>query len=240
MGILPQALTNYLALLGWGAEGGKRETFTLEELNRQFTLERVTPSPAVFDWDKLYWLNRHYMKLAPPPEIEDLAWPYFAALHWLPPRSTEPTADIEAWFGRLLALYLPAVDRLDQLPGKAAAFWLYDAAEAKRNEENQALLFSPAGILVVGAFAKKILAESGAMTPETFKALVNQIKAETGVKGAELFHPIRIMLTGAHSGPEFDKLIPLIEDGSRLPLPIHVPSVRERVALALEAYGAIA
>ena len=140
----------------------------------------------------------------------------------------------------MLALYLPAVDRLDQLPGKAAAFWLYDAAEAKRNEENQALLFSPAGILVVGAFAKKILAESGAMTPETFKALVNQIKAETGVKGAELFHPIRIMLTGAHSGPEFDKLIPLIEDGSRLPLPIHVPSVRERVALALEAYGAIA
>ena len=77
------------------------------------------------------------------------------------------------------------------------------------------------------------------MTPENFKALVNQIKAETGVKGAELFHPIRIMLTGAHSGPEFDKLIPLIEDGSRLPLPIHVPSVRERVALALEAYGAI-
>ncbi len=87
------------------------------------------------------------------------------------------------------------------------------------------------------AFAEKILAEPGAITAENFKALVNQVKTETGVKGAELFHPIRIMLTGTHSGPEFDKLIPLIEDGSRLPLPIHIHSVRERIALALRAYG---
>jgi nondiscriminating glutamyl-tRNA synthetase len=138
----------------------------------------------------------------------------------------------------LLALYLPAVDRLDQLPAKATALWLYDPAEAKANPENQALLSSPAGTRVVGAFAEKILAEPGATTPASFKVLVNQIKTETGVKGAELFHPIRIMLTGAHSGPEFDKLIPLIEDGSRLPLPTRILSVRERVALSLAAYGA--
>ena len=52
---------------------------------------------------------------------------------------------------------------------------------------------------------------------------------ETEVKGKELFHPVRIALTGSHSGPEFDKLIPLIEEGSMLPLPEHIPSVRERV-----------
>jgi glutamyl-tRNA synthetase/nondiscriminating glutamyl-tRNA synthetase len=51
------------------------------------------------------------------------------------------------------------------------------------------------------------------------------------VKGKDLFHPVRIILTGAHSGPEFDKLIPLFEDGSRLDLPTHVLSVRERVEL---------
>jgi glutamyl-tRNA synthetase/nondiscriminating glutamyl-tRNA synthetase len=58
---------------------------------------------------------------------------------------------------------------------------------------------------------------------------MNEVKAETGVKGKDLFHPVRILLTGAHSGPEFDKLIPLLEDGSRLDLPSHVASVRERV-----------
>jgi nondiscriminating glutamyl-tRNA synthetase len=245
MGILPEALTNYLALLGWGAEGGKRETFNLEELARQFTLERVTPSPAVFDWDKLNWLNRHYMKLAPPAEIKKLAWRYFAARHWLPPESGSDStaqaeiknAEIEEWFGRVIALYLPAVDRLEEMPGKASALWLYDAVKAKADPENEALLSSNAGVSVVRAFADKILAERGEITPENFKALVNQIKTETGVKGKELFHPIRIMLTGAHSGPEFDKLIPLIEDGSRLSLPTHVPSVRERVVLAREAYA---
>ena len=58
---------------------------------------------------------------------------------------------------------------------------------------------------------------------------MNEVKAETGAKGKELFHPVRIMLTGSHSGPEFDKLIPLIEQGSKLDLPKPVKSIRERV-----------
>jgi len=55
------------------------------------------------------------------------------------------------------------------------------------------------------------------------------VKAETGARGKELFHPIRIAITGSHSGPDFDKLIPILEEGSRLPMPTHVLSVRERV-----------
>ena len=116
MGVLPEALTNYLALLGWGAEGGTRETFTMSELAAEFTLERVTPSPAIFDFNKLHWLNRHYLKLAEPTRVLQLARPYFAALHWLP----EPgTAEVDAWLLQLLALFVPAVDQLDQLPEKA-------------------------------------------------------------------------------------------------------------------------
>ena len=73
MGYLPEALVNYLALLGWGAEDGKTETFTLDELMHAFSLVRVTPSPAVFDFDKLNWLNRHYLKLAAPERMAELA-----------------------------------------------------------------------------------------------------------------------------------------------------------------------
>src|SRR5208337_3153922 len=62
MGALPEALMNYLALLGWAPSGGTREIFTPEELKKEFSLKRVTPSPAVFDMEKLYWLNRHYIK----------------------------------------------------------------------------------------------------------------------------------------------------------------------------------
>jgi glutamyl-tRNA synthetase/nondiscriminating glutamyl-tRNA synthetase len=58
---------------------------------------------------------------------------------------------------------------------------------------------------------------------------MDEIKTETGAKGKDLFHPVRIMLIGSHSGPDFNKLIPVIEDGSRMELPVHIKSVRERV-----------
>jgi nondiscriminating glutamyl-tRNA synthetase len=227
MGILPQALTNYLALLGWGAEGGTRETFTMDELIAEFKLERVTPSPAVFDWDKLHWLNRHAIKQTPLPEIRALAWPYFAALHWLPSSESGPVVQ---WFDRVLDLFLPAVDQLQQLPERAATLW----RKPEPSQEDAALLSSETGRRVAHAFTAKTRQEAGPLTPPRFKELMNEVKAETGAKGKDLFHPVRIILTGAHSGPEFDKLIPLLEEGSLLDLPAHVLSVRERV----EAFSA--
>jgi nondiscriminating glutamyl-tRNA synthetase len=219
MGILPEALVNYLALLGWGAEGGLRETFTPEELVNEFKLERVTASPAVFDFDKLNWLNRHYLKVAEPERVTDLAWPYFVAADLLPSESASP---IEAWVPKMLALFIPAVDRLDQLPEKTRFVFRHDPAAAKVDPENAELLATESSQKVLAALASRVQAASVPVTPE--------IKTETGVKGKELFHPVRIALTGSHSGPEFDKLIPLIEEGSTLRLPEHIPSVRERVA----------
>jgi nondiscriminating glutamyl-tRNA synthetase len=66
---------------------------------------------------------------------------------------------------------------------------------------------------------------------------MNEIQSQTGTKGKELFHPVRIALIGSHSGPEFDKLIPLLEEGSTLSLPRHVKSVRERVEEFMAHWG---
>lgn len=227
IGILPEALVNYLALLGWGAEGGTRETFTLEELTREFKLERVTASPAVFDSDKLHWLNRHYLKQAELSRITALARPYFETAGWLPQVGNSNA--IVTWFEKLVALFVPSVDRLEQLPDKAGFVFKYDPAAARADGENAALLAAESARKVLSALAARVRTSSGEITPEQFKLWMNEIKAETGVKGKELFHPARIALTGTHSGPEFDKLIPIFEEGSRLSLPVHVPSVRERV-----------
>src|ERR1039457_3725090 len=226
MGYLPEALVNYLALLGWGAEDGKTETFTLDELTRAFSLERVTPSPAIFDFDKLNWLNRHYLKQAAPERIADLAWEYFA--HRLPPRESAPEA-VKAWFMRLLALFLPAVDRLDQLPSKTAPVFAFDAEVARTKEENAAILAVDSARTVLGELAGRVRANAGHVTPDVFKVWMNEVKTAAGVKGPELFNPVRIALTGAHSGREFDKLLPLIEDGACLGLGI--PCVRERIEI---------
>ncbi|MCU1312556.1 MAG: gltX2 [Acidobacteriaceae bacterium] len=229
MGYLPEALVNYLALLGWGPEGGTRETFTPEELTAEFKLERVTPSPAVFDFGKLDWLNRHYLKQRPITEIAELAWPYFERAGYLGVRE-KASEELKEWFERLIAVLLPGVDRLDQLPAKAAFIFSLDSAKTKADPENAAILASELGQRVIGAFAARALAEPGPITPERFKELMSQVKQETGAKGKDLFHPVRILLTGSHSGPEFDKIIPLFESGAALRL--GVPSTAERAERA--------
>jgi len=235
MGILPEALVNYLALLGWGAEGGTRETFTQDELTREFKLERVTASPAVFGWAKLHWLNRHYIKATEVSRLSELAWPYFEKAGWLPMRDGA-SAGIEAWFETMIALFLPSLDQLNQLPEKAAFIFRFDADAARADEENATLLATETAQKVLEAFAERVgNVAPGSVTAEQFKQWMNEIKAETGAKGKDLFHPVRIALTGAHSGPEFDKLIPVIEAGSKLVLPMHVLSVRERVEQFLRA-----
>src|SRR5450432_3862488 len=127
MGVLPEALTNYLALLGWAPSGGTREIFSPQELIHEFTLERVTPSPAVFDMEKLYWLNRHYIKESPIGKIATLAAPFFVHAGLLPAAMDDRA---RVWFERVMALLAPSVDRLDQLPDRAGAIFGFDAAAA--------------------------------------------------------------------------------------------------------------
>jgi glutamyl-tRNA synthetase len=255
MGYLPEAMANYLALLGWGAEDGKTETFTLAELIPIFSLERVTPSPAVFDFDKLNWLNRHYIKLADPERIAKLAERQFclqkpgifplwtstelytaetiALLAGLDPpiHLDVPTPELiakrKAWFASLLALFLPAVDYLAQLPVKSAFIFGFDPDAAHTDPENAAILAVDSARSVLGEFASRVRTYSGPVTPEVFNAWIKDIKEATGAKGKELFHPIRIALTGTHSGREFDKIIPLIEEGAALGLAI--PTVHDRI-----------
>jgi nondiscriminating glutamyl-tRNA synthetase len=247
MGVLPEALLNYLALLGWAPSGGTREIFSRDELIKEFSLERVTPSPAVFDMEKLYWLNRHYLKEAAPERIERLAAPYFAHdIGELPvpydaTATSSEASDLTQWFASVTRLLVSSVDRLEQLPDRARLLFRYDAEAALSSPDNADVLNSPNTNAVLTRFVFKILEDESAreckLTAEQFKNIVSEVKAETGAKGKELFHPIRIVITGSHSGPEFDKLIPIVEEGSRLPLPSHVMSVRERVEAFAKARG---
>jgi glutamyl-tRNA synthetase/nondiscriminating glutamyl-tRNA synthetase len=242
MGVLPEALMNYLALLGWAPTGGNREIFNREELVKEFSLERVTPSPAVFDMEKLYWLNRHYIKECPQPRLTFLALQFFARSGILGPDKVPPPDwdgsmfgdnKLFDWLSRVTGLFAPYVDRLDQLPKRASPIFNYDATAALVAPDNAEVLTWPQTDAVLARFIAKVLEDTsrkaGQMTPEQFKKIINEVKAETGAKGKELFHPIRIVVTGSHSGPDFDKLIPILEEGSRLNLPKHVLSVRERV-----------
>ena len=280
MGVLPEALVNYLALLGWAPSGGTREIFSLKELVKEFSLERITPSAAVFDMEKLYWLNRQYMKqrlaglgisvtytgannnipadavgfpfdaltritaedmarisrlaevtasLSPQAQLLTLFYYSLAKAGYLP---TKADGSIWRWEVKL-TLLLAYVDIPDQAAERARSIFDYDAKAAIENPDNAEVLAWPQTNAVLCGFMVKVLedesAQAGQLAPEQFKKLVNEVKAETGTKGKELFHPIRIVITGSHSGPDFDRLIPILEEGSHLALPKHVLSTHQRV-----------
>jgi len=224
MGYLPEAVINYIALLGWSHEDGKTETFSVPQLVRAFTLKRITPSPAVFDFDKLNRFNRHFMKTAQPARLARLAWEYFG---FLLPDKDDASDDVLFWFANLVQLFAPTVDHLDQLPAKALFMWGFDPHEVMAKEENASVFKSDSARIVLAELADRIRGHYMPITAEVFKNWMIQIKDATGIKGKDLLHPVRIALTGTQSGPDFDKLIPIIEHGATLG--IGVPGVRTRI-----------
>jgi glutamyl-tRNA synthetase/nondiscriminating glutamyl-tRNA synthetase len=225
LGILPEALRNYLALLGWSAADGKTEILSLQELVEQFSLERITKSPAVFDPEKLKWLNRHYLKQTPLRQLAELSVPGLVKAQYL----SQPVASaVIEWLGRVLEAVLKNLDTLGQVPSATRLVFEYDAAATVAGDETRHVVEDPQGLEVLKAFIPKVLAEDG-LSYQRFRGITKSVQKETGKKGKDLFHPIRVAVTGAVSGPELEKLIPVFEEGSKLPLPHHVKSVAERL-----------
>jgi len=233
MGVLPEALTNYLALLGWAPPGGDREIFPTAELIREFSLERVNSAPAIFDNEKLNWLNRHYIKSSPSSVIHEMGIGFLRRAELLP---ASLNGNVTTWADKVIDLFAPYVDRMEQLPERAGILFHFDPAKAISLPENAEVLGAPKTRAVIEGFASRATAESS-LTPERFKQIMNEVKTETGTKGKDLFHPVRIALIGLPSGPDFDRLVPLLEEGSRLQLPTHVKNVTERVQQFLAALG---
>lgn len=226
MGILPEALRNYLALLGWSAADGVTEILTTEELIRQFSLERVIKSPAVFDGEKLYWMNRHYLKEVPLARVAELSVRFLASAGFL----AEPLdAATRAWLERVIGAVLKNLDHLSQLPDAVRLVFDYDAARIASGEDTRQVIEDAAARQVLAAFIPRVLAEEN-LTSERFREIAREVQKQTGKKGKDLFHPIRVAVTGAVSGPELEKLIPIFEEGSKLPLKRHVKSVAERLS----------
>jgi len=226
-GYLPEALVNYLALIGWSPGGGD-ELLPIDELARRFSLEGVGHSAGVFDEEKLAWVNRNYLKVADPVRLAELSLPYFndAGL-----RMTPDARGVE-FLASAMVMASASVDRLNQVPARLAFLFDYDA---------EAVLSAPRVLeemrvdgtrSVVGALAEA-LASAPRLDRERFRAVANDVKARTGQKGKALFHPIRIALTGRAEGPELDLAVPAIDRGAELPESSGVPKVignRERAA----------
>jgi len=231
-GYLPEALVNYLALIGW-SPGEDAELLPIEELARRFTLARVGHSPGVFDEEKLAWVNRHYLKMADPERIAQLSIPFFVEAGV----TMTPGDRGTAFLASAMSMVTSSVDRINQVPARLAFLFDYDAAKTLSDPQIRSEMSADGARAVVAALAEE-LAAAPRLDREKFRAAANQIKTRTGQKARALFHPIRVVLTGRAEGPELDLAVPAIDSGADLPLDAGIPRVigaRERAAQFVRA-----
>jgi nondiscriminating glutamyl-tRNA synthetase len=210
-GYLPEALVNYLALVGWSPGGGD-ELLPLDEMARRFSLDDVSHSAGVFDVEKLAWANRHYLKSADRARLCELSLPFLREAGQV----TEPDARGMDWLSAVLPMATDAVDRLDQVPGRLRQIFGFDAAAALEREEIRAEFSTDGARAVVTALAADLATAPPLQDREAFRAAAQRVRAVSGQKGKALFHPIRVALTGEAEGPELDLLVPAIDTGAEL------------------------
>jgi nondiscriminating glutamyl-tRNA synthetase len=228
-GYLPDALVNYLALLGWSPPEEGKEILDLQEIVRQFDLSRVSKSPAIFDIAKLNWMNRSYINQKPIDFLVKLAEPYFVSAGLIPARCS---TEVRSWLARVIDAVKTHVDQLAQLPQETAIIYGFESDPPELDADARSTLLMHEARMVAQEFLQ-LVEERETVTPATYAEILAQVKAATGQKGKGLFHPIRAALTGLGSGPELERLVPLYEEGSRLALPRRVMSCRERLRAVL-------
>jgi nondiscriminating glutamyl-tRNA synthetase len=230
-GYLPEALVNYLALIGWSPGGGD-ELLPIDELARRFTIEGVGHSAGVFDEEKLAWANRHYLKVADPARIAELSLPYFNGAGI---RMSPDDRGVQ-FLAAAMAMASASVDRLNQIPARLGFLFDYSPARTLDDTGVRGEITGEGARAVVTALAEE-LAVAPRLDRERFRAIANQVRVKTGQKAKALFHPIRIVLTGRAEGPELDLAVPAIDLGADLPESAGVPKVlgnRERAAAFVE------
>ncbi|HET7628965.1 MAG TPA: glutamate--tRNA ligase [Bacillales bacterium] len=202
LGYLPEALFNFITLLGWSPKG-EEELFSREAFIQLFDPERLSTSPAVFDTHKLKWMNNQYIKKSSLDRVVDLALPHLIEAGKLP-------ADLDderrAWARELIALYHEQLSfgaeivELTDLFFRESLVYDDEAMEVLRQDQVPEVLEE----------LDRQLEALAAYEPKAIFQAVKAVQKETGHKGKKLFMPVRVAATGQTHGPELPKALYLL------------------------------
>ncbi|PYI50162.1 glutamate--tRNA ligase [Paenibacillus flagellatus] len=205
LGYLPEAMFNFIALLGWSPEG-ENEIFTRDELIAAFDADRLSKSPAFFDKNKLNWMNNHYLKKADPARVTELAIPHLQKAGRIP-------ADLDPqkreWVQSLVALYQEQLNCAADIVPLTDMFFADEPAD---DEEGRAVLAEAHVPDVLRAFLTQV-EQASEFTPEAIQAMLKSVQKDTGYKGKQLFMPVRVALTGQVHGRDLNQTIALLGRG---------------------------
>lgn len=191
MGYLPEAMVNYLVRLGWSH--GDQEIFTRQDLIEKFSWKHVQTSPAVFNPDKLLWINAEYIKTSPPSEVAQALVPLLEAAGF----SEDLKAVSGSWLAQLVVLVKERAKTLVEMVEWVRPYF----GQATVFEEEAAKKYLTPGIApLLGKLLARLEAFPAFSREEweqTFKALVE----EEGIKMGQLAQPVRVALTGRIASP---------------------------------------
>ena len=232
-GYLPEALVNYLALIGW-SPGADDELLPADELARRFSIAAVGHSAGVFDEDKLAWADRHYLRIADPARLVRLTLEYFRREGL----AGDPTPEGLDYLAAVVPMASGSVDRLDEIPARLRFLFSFDPMAALGDPDVREVLSHEGASEVIESLARELSRTPRMTSREGFRAVVGVVKQQTGRKAKPLFHPIRVALTGTAGGPELDLAVPAIDRGAELPSGAGLAPIlgcRERAAAFAEA-----
>jgi nondiscriminating glutamyl-tRNA synthetase len=190
-------------LLGWSPIG-EEEIFTAEELIQQFSLDRVAKNPAVFDIDKLNWLNGFYIRKCPVERITDLAIPFLQKAGYV---GEDITEEKYKWLLKVVASVQENLAYVGQITEHVGIF--FNDEIIFENDDVKELLTDADFPPVMELFKEKIRTAE-ILDVDTTKAILKAITKELKLGGKKVYMPIRVALTGQSHGPELYNIIPIL------------------------------
>ena len=187
-GYLPEAILNYIALLGWNP-GTDQEIFSLDELKKVFTAERLNKSPAILDITKLTWMNGCYIRALPAEEFHKLAEPFYRQALTRQVNEKELSKVLQS---RIEVLNdIPAqIDFIEQVPAFSSE--LYTNKKMKSDAEVAKVAL---------ALAKDALSNQKDWSNEALFETLKTLAADNGLKNGQVLYPVRIALSGKETTP---------------------------------------
>jgi glutamyl-tRNA synthetase len=192
MGFLPEALVNYMTLLGWTFPDSTKEIFTLTEAAKEFDLDRVNKAGAKFDWDKLDWINTQYLHQISADKLTDLLIPY-----WQEAGYTVDQME-RAWLESLTALTAPTLNRLTDVIKETSVFFvdLVDYSDEAMD------LLQQEGVAAVIKEVIEAISSADKIAEEDVKNILKQVTKSQNVKKGLVMRSLRAALTGELHGPD--------------------------------------
>ena len=191
LGYLPQAMFNFMALLGWSPEG-EREIFSKEELIEVFSEKRLSKSPSMFDQAKLAWVNNRYIKELPLPDLIQLCLPHLQKHYDLSNKSKE-------WIEKLIATYQEQLSYGAEIVPLVSLFF---TKELQIDQEGMEFLKSDDSIKNTLNTFLNYLKDLETFTKDEIFMCIKETQKTAKVKGKLLYMPIRIATTGIMHGPD--------------------------------------